>query len=63
MLLLKLKDIGPVEVLLDPKESPASRKLYPPEGVRVNSKYALVPVLSAPALAVNPMLQPPEAPA
>jgi hypothetical protein len=38
MLLLKAKDTGPVEVLLDPKESPAMRKLYPAEGVRVNSK-------------------------
>ena len=63
MLLLKAKDTGPVEVLLDPKESPVRRKLYPPEGVRVNSKYALVTVFSAPPLAVNPMLQPPEAPA
>jgi hypothetical protein len=62
MLLRKTKDVGPVEVLLDPNESPARRKLYPPEGVRVNSKYALVPV-SAPPLAVKPILQPPEAPA
>jgi hypothetical protein len=62
ILLRKTKDVGPVEVLLDPKESPARRKLYPLEGVRVNSKYALVPV-RAPPVAVNPILQPPEAPA